>query len=86
MKNLRCNLHDKLEPCPKCAEETTGNKSASVTGYALPMERDEKLDEMAGEIEGVIRKHAENNEITFAGIIGTLELIKGDFKEEAKKA
>ncbi len=36
MKNPRCNLHDKLEPCPKCAEETTGNKSASVTGLSCP--------------------------------------------------
>ncbi len=48
--------------------------------------KDEILDKMAEEIEGVIREHAENNEITFAGIIGTLELIKDDFKEEAKKA
>lgn len=48
--------------------------------------KDDKLDKMAEEIEAVIRRHAEKNEITFAGIIGTLELIKDDFKEEAKKA
>lgn len=48
--------------------------------------KDENLDKMAEEIESIIRKHAEKNEITFAGIIGTLELIKDDFKEEAKKA
>jgi hypothetical protein len=46
--------------------------------------RDEKLDQMAAEIEAVIRKHAKKEEITFAAIIGTLFLIADDFKEEGR--